>query len=195
MGVIKKSAGRLVLRVTRWRVEGAAPDQPKYVLIAAPHTSNWDLLYLLALSFHLGVKVSWLGKDSLFKGPMGFVLRRFGGVPVPRGKKSGMVESLVGEFDRAESLVIVVPPEATRSSTDHWKSGFYRIAAAAQVPIVCGYLDYGHRVGGFGQVVWPSGDLEGDMAIFRSFYADKQGKFPDQVGEVRLRATDAATLT
>jgi len=179
--------GRTVLRITRWRAEGSAPNQPKYVLIAAPHTSNWDLLYLLALSFQLGVKVSWLGKDSLFRGPMGFVLRRFGGVPVPRGKRSGMVESLAEEFDRSESLVIVVPPEATRGDTDHWKSGFYRIAVAARVPIVCGFLDYGRRIGGFGQVVWPSGDPNADMAIFRAFYADKQGKFPEQVGEIRLR--------
>ena len=188
--MIRRTLGRAVLRIAGWRVEGSAPREPKYVLIAAPHTSNWDLLYLLALSFRLGVKVSWLGKDSLFKGPMGFVLRRFGGVPVPRGQKSGMVESLAEEFDRAESLVIVVPPEATRSQTDHWKSGFYRIAVAAQVPIVCGYLDYENRVGGFGKVVWPTEDLEADMAAFREFYADKQGKFPDQVGEVRLRAAD-----
>jgi 1-acyl-sn-glycerol-3-phosphate acyltransferase len=191
VGVIRRSAGRLVLRVARWRPEGSAPNEQKYVLIAAPHTSNWDLLYLLALSFYLEVNVSWLGKDSLFRGPIGFVLRRFGGVPVPRGQRSGMVESLVEDFDRAESLVIVIPPEATRGHTDHWKSGFYRVALAAHVPIVCGYLDYRHRVGGFELVVQPTGDLEADMAVFRSFYADKQGKFPDQVGEVRLRAEDA----
>jgi 1-acyl-sn-glycerol-3-phosphate acyltransferase len=183
-----------VLRVARWRPEGSAPNEQKYVLIAAPHTSNWDLLYLLALSFYLEVNVSWLGKDSLFRGPIGFVLRRFGGVPVPRGQRSGMVESLVEDFDRAESLVIEIPPEATRGHTDHWKSGFYRVALAAHVPIVCGYLDYRHRVGGFELVVQPTGDLEADMAVFRSFYADKQGKFPDQVGEVRLRAEDATQL-
>ncbi len=190
--MIRRSIGRLVLRLARWKAEGSAPTEQKYVLIAAPHTSNWDLLYLLALSFHLGVKVSWLGKDSLFRGPMGFVLRRFGGVPVPRGKRSGMVESLVDQFQRAESLVIVIPAEATRSYTDHWKSGFYRVAVAAQVPIVCGYLDYQHRVGGFGLVVQPTDDLDADMAVFRSFYADKQGKFPEQVGEVRMRSEDIA---
>ncbi len=190
--MIKKSAGRLVLRIARWHPEGSAPNEQKYVLIAAPHTSNWDLLYLLALSFHLGVKVSWLGKDSLFKGPMGFALRHFGGVPVPRGQRSGMVESLAEQFGKAESLVIVIPPEATRGYTDHWKSGFYRIAVAGRVPIVCGYLDYERRRGGFGQVVRASGDLDADMAVFRSFYADKRGKFPDQVGEVRLRSEDAA---
>ena len=182
--------GRTMLRITRWRAEGSAPSEPKYVLIAAPHTSNWDLLYLLAIASDLGVKMSWLGKDSLFKGPMGWVLRRLGGVPVPRGQRSGMVDALVAEFQRAESLVIVIPPEATRGYTDHWKSGFYRIASAAGVPIVCGYLDYSQRVGGFGQVVWPTSDTAADMDVFREFYADKQGKYPDQGGEVRLRAED-----
>jgi 1-acyl-sn-glycerol-3-phosphate acyltransferase len=189
--MISRSAARLVLRVTRWRVGGSAPSERKYVLIAAPHTSNWDLLYLLAIASDLGVKISWLGKDSLFKGPMGWVLRRLGGVPVPRGQRSGMVDALVAEFERAESLVIVIPPEATRGHTDHWKSGFYRIASAAGVPIVCGYLDYGRRVGGFGQVVWPTSDLDADIAVFRRFYADKAGKFPDGVGDIRLRTQDA----
>jgi 1-acyl-sn-glycerol-3-phosphate acyltransferase len=193
--VIRRFIGRTVLRITRWRVGGTAPDEPKYVLIAAPHTSNWDLLYLLALSFALGVKVSWLGKDSLFRGPMGFVLRRFGGVPVRRGQRSGMVESLAAEFERTESLVVVIPPEATRGTTDHWKSGFYRVAVAAQVPIVCGYLDYGHRVGGFGQVVWPTGDLDADMAVFRSFYADIRGKYTANVGEIKFRNEDEERLT
>jgi 1-acyl-sn-glycerol-3-phosphate acyltransferase len=192
--VIKRSLGRAVLRLTGWQAEGSAPTEPKFVLIAAPHTSNWDLLYLLALSFRLGVKVSWLGKDSLFKGPMGFVLRRFGGVPVPRGQRSGMVESLAEEFGKAESLVIVIPPEATRGYTDHWKSGFYRVAVAAQVPIVCGYLDYERRAGGFGPVVWPTADLASDMAAFRSFYADKQGKYPEAAGTIRLRAEDVVAL-
>ena len=190
--MIKSGAARLVLRITRWSAEGSAPTEQKYVLIAAPHTSNWDLLYLLALSFHLGVKVSWLGKDTLFKGPVGSVLRSLGGVPVRRGQRSGMVESLVAEFDRAERLVIVIPAEGTRSATDHWKSGFYRVAVEAGVPVVCGYLDYRRRAGGLGRVVWPTGEIEADMAVFREFYADKHGKFPDQVGDVRLRSEDIA---
>lgn len=188
--MIRKFIGRAVLRVTGWRAEGPAPSEPKYVLIAAPHTSNWDLLYLLALSFALGVKVSWLGKQSLFKGPMGMVLRRFGGVPVRRGEKSGMVESLAAEFQQAESLVIVIPPEATRGPTDHWKSGFYRVATEAGVPIVCGYLDYRRRAGGFGLVVHPTSDVRADMDVFRSFYRDIQGKYPANSGEVRLRSEE-----
>ncbi len=138
------------------------------------------------------MRLSWLGKDTLFKGWMGKVMRALGGVPVPRGERSGMVDSLVEEFANAESLVIVIPPEATRGDTDHWKSGFYRIAKAADVPIVCGYLDYANKVGGFGPVIWPSSDLGADMDAFRAFYADIQGKFPDHVGDVRLRDEDVA---
>jgi 1-acyl-sn-glycerol-3-phosphate acyltransferase len=124
---------------------------------------------------------------------MGFVLRRFGGVPVRRGERSGMVESLAEEFAKAESLVIVIPPEGTRGYTDHWKSGFYRVAVAAGVPIVCGYLDFERRQGGLGRVVWPTADLGADMDVFREFYADKQGKYPESVGEVRLRDEAVST--
>ena len=190
--VIKRTLGRAVLSSRHWRIEGLPPDEPKYVMIAAPHTSNWDLLYLLAMSFASDVKLSWLGKDSLFKGWMGKLMRALGGVPVPRGERSGMVDSLADEFAAAESLVIVIPPEATRGYTDHWKSGFYRIAKAAEVPIACGYLDYANKVGGFDTVIWPSDDLGADMEAFRVFYADKQGKYPDEVGEVRLRDEDLA---
>jgi 1-acyl-sn-glycerol-3-phosphate acyltransferase len=188
--VIKRTVARIVLRATGWKAADGVPTEQKYVLLAAPHTTNWDLLYLLAISFRLGVNMSWLGKDSLFRGPMGTVMRWFGGVPVRRGARSGMVDSLAEEFARSESLVIVIPPEATRSYTDHWKSGFYRIAIAADVPIVCGYLDYSTRTGGLGQLVHPSGDAAADMDKFREFYADKQGKYADQVGEIKLQSED-----
>jgi hypothetical protein len=166
--VVKRWMARTLFRVRGWTVEGERPTESKYVLIAAPHTSNWDLLYLLALSFHYEVPVSWLGKHTLFKGWMGPVMRRLGGVPVRRDQRSGMVDSLAAEFAAADSLVVVIPPEGTRSATDHWRSGFYRVAVAAGVPIVCGFVDYGRRVGGFGPVVPPSGDIEADIEIFRS---------------------------
>ena len=105
-----------------------------------------------------------------------------------------MVTTLAAEFDAAERLVVVIPPEGTRSWSDHWKSGFYRVALVAKVPLVCVYLDYGSRVGGFGAVVVPSGDVDADMETIRAFYADKAGKFPDQKSEVRLRPeSDAGT--
>src|SRR6056297_868593 len=111
--MIRRSIGRAVLRSRGWSIEGYPPDRAKYVLIAAPHTSNWDLLYLLAMSFATGVHVSWLGKESLFPGPVGSVLRALGGIPVERDRRSGLVSSLVGEFAAAERLVVAVPPEGT----------------------------------------------------------------------------------
>jgi 1-acyl-sn-glycerol-3-phosphate acyltransferase len=188
--MIRRSIGRAVLRSRRWRIEGDPPELAKYVLIAAPHTSNWDLLYLLAMSFATGVRVSWLGKSSLFPGPVGVVLRAFGGIPVERDRQSGLVTSLAREFAAADRLVVAVPPEGTRGRTDHWRSGFYRIACAAEVPIVCSYLDYSRRVGGFGPVIEPSGDIDVDMELFRRFYADKRGKYPHEESTIALRAAE-----
>ena len=185
--MIRQSIGRAVLWSRRWRIEGDPPALPKYVFLAAPHTTNWDLLYLLAISFASGVRMSWLGKESLFRWPLGLVLRPLGGIPVARNQRSGLVASLAREFAAADRLVVVVPPEGTRSRTDHWRTGFYRIACAAEVPIVCGYLDYSRRVGGFGPVIEPSGDIAVDLALFQEFYADKQGKYPDEHSDIALR--------
>lgn len=188
--MIRRSIGRAVLWSRRWRIEGDPPDRAKYVLIAAPHTSNWDLLYLLAMSYATDVHVSWLGKNSLFRGPLGPVLRALGGIPVERDRRSGLVSSLAGEFAAADRLVVAVPPEGTRGRTDHWRTGFYRVACAADVPIVCSYLDYSRRVGGFGPVIEPTGDLGADLPLFQEFYADKRGKYPDAESDIALRPAD-----
>ncbi|MEO1063664.1 MAG: lysophospholipid acyltransferase family protein [Actinomycetota bacterium] len=182
--------GRLILRITRWTEDGAPPPDPKFVMIAAPHTSNWDLLYMLAFSWYHDRKLSWLGKDSLFRGPAGWVLRRLGGIPVDRSAPQGLVETMRDAFASADRLVVGIPPEGTRGRRDHWKSGFYRIAVAAEVPIVCGFLDYSTRTGGFGPMIRPTGDVTADMDVIRSFYAGKTGKYPDDVSEMRLRDED-----
>ena len=121
---------------------------------------------------------------------MGWIMRRLGGISVRRGERSGSVAALAERFAEADELVIVVPAEGTRGPTDHWKSGFYRIAEAADVPIVCAFLDYGTRTAGFGPVVQPTGDLVADMDVIRAFYSDKDGKYPDNVGAIRLREED-----
>jgi 1-acyl-sn-glycerol-3-phosphate acyltransferase len=185
-GRVKRQVGTIALRLTGWKVDGSAPAISKYVAIAAPHTSNWDLLYLLMHAWSHDVGISWLAKESVFRGPTGWLLRRLGGIPVQRGGRPGLVESLRAEFARRDELVVVFPPEATRRRSDHWKSGFYQVALAAQVPIVCIYLDYSERIGGFGPTVDPTGDIEDDMDAIRSFYADKRGKFPDQMSDIRL---------
>jgi 1-acyl-sn-glycerol-3-phosphate acyltransferase len=178
---------RLCLFLSGWKAEGEKPAAATYVLIAAPHTSNWDLFYLLALAWLLGVKVSWMGKQSLFFGPMGSVMRALGGVPVRRDRSSNLVEQMAETFAACDSLVLTVPAEGTRSYVPHWKSGFYHIALAAKVPIVLGYLDYARKRGGFGPELIPTGNISEDMDDLRAFYADVSGEYPERFGEVRLK--------
>lgn len=182
---------RLWLRLWRWKV--VPPQEPvprSCVMIAAPHTSNWDFPLTLAMARVSGVKIRWLGKDALFKGPMGPVMRFLGGVSIDRSAPQGMVASLAAEFAHREDLVLVVPAEGTRSQTSHWKSGFYRIAEAAGVPVVCAFVDRATRTGGFGPVFRPSGDIGADMDIVRAFYAGKVGLKPGGTSAPRLREED-----
>lgn len=183
---MRKIAARAFLEATGWQPEGERPTARRYVLIAAPHTSNWDLAYLLALAEIFAVRVSWLGKSPLFRPPLGWLMRRLGGVPVRRDRRANLVAQVAETFARTSDLALVVPAEGTRGYTSHWKSGFYHIARSARVPIVLGYLDYSRRRGGFGPAFEPTGDLRRDMDRVRAFYADKVGKYPDCFGPVRL---------
>ena len=185
--------GKLVVALTGWRVEGLHPDTPKFVLLAAPHTSNWDLLHLLTLAWSLGIPVAWMGKHTLFRGPLGPLMRALGGVPVRRGQRNDLVQQMAERFDRAERLVLTVQPEATRARAEFWKSGFYQIALAAGVPIHLGYLDYARRAGGFETALVPTGDVDADMDVIRKFYADKCARYPDLVGPMRLREESAGS--
>ena len=181
---------RWFLRLAGWTLEGDAPPS-HCVVICAPHTSNWDFVYLLAMGSVFGIELRWLGKHTLFRGPMGWTARRLGGVPVRRDRRGNLVQEVAKHFAEYDSLALCVPPEGTRGRTDHWKSGFYHIAIAGQVPIAASFLDYERKVGGFGLVFSPSEDLEADMDLLRAFYADKVGKFPECFGDVRLREEDA----
>lgn len=179
-------AGKVVMRLGGWRVEGHVPNEARMVVIAAPHTSNWDLIYMLAAAFSLGLGVNWLGKDSLFKGPLGVVLRYFGGIPVDRSKRNRMIETLAADINARPTCALVVPPEGTRAGTDHWKSGFYWIAFEAEVPVVMAFLDWGRRRCGIGPVFRPSGNVSADMDAIRAFYGDMTGRFPGQFSTIRL---------
>ncbi len=182
-----KLIARIFLRLKGWGPEGDRPLARKFVLIAAPHTSNWDLPYLLALATLFDLKISWMGKHTLFRPPFGWAMRAVGGIPIRRDVRAKRVELMAKAFEGPDSLALVVPAEGTRGYVPHWKSGFYHIAKLAQVPIVMGYLDYSRRLGGFGPALLPSDDLSADMAKIRAFYADKAGKYPELVGEVRLK--------
>jgi 1-acyl-sn-glycerol-3-phosphate acyltransferase len=192
---VKKLIGRAYLNLLGWRSLGGAPRLRKYVLVAAPHTSNWDFPLLLAFSWVHDVRVSWLGKHTLFRGPMGWFFRATGGIPVDRRAAQGVVASVAAAFRDADRLIVAISPEGSRSHREHWKSGFYHVARTANVPIVLGVLDYGRREGGFGPVIEPSGDVHADMDRIREFYADKQGKRPAQFGPVRLREEAEAAAT
>jgi 1-acyl-sn-glycerol-3-phosphate acyltransferase len=187
---LRKTLARWFLRLARWEPEGSRPEMRRFVLIAAPHTSNWDLAYLLALATIFDVRISWMGKDVLFRPPLGWLMYRVGGIPVVRSRRSNMVTAVAKLFAETEDLALVVPAEGTRGYVDHWKSGFYHIARTAGVPIVMGYLDYARRRGGFGPALHPTGDVRADMDQIRAFYADKVGKYPDQFGAVRLVEED-----
>jgi len=167
---------RFILRLTGWRIEGTAPTVPKYVLIAAPHTSNWDFPVTLMVCFALNLKVYWMGKASLFPPVLGSVMRWLGGISVNRERKGNLVAATVQAFDENHQLTIIVPPEGTRGKVTHWKTGFYYIALGAKVPIALGYLDFKLKVGGVGRLFYPTGDIEKDMLEIKQFYSGITGK-------------------
>ncbi|MBC3936087.1 lysophospholipid acyltransferase family protein [Undibacterium rugosum] len=170
----------LAARLTGWRVEGIQPAEKKYVLIAAPHTSNWDFPVTLMVCFVLRLRVYWMGKASLFPPVLGGVMRWLGGIAVDRSRSGNLVQSTVDAFHASDRLTVIVPPEGTRGKVTHWKTGFYYIALGAGVPIALGYLDFGRKVGGIGKMFMPTGDIVADMQEIRRFYAGIQGKHPQQ---------------
>jgi 1-acyl-sn-glycerol-3-phosphate acyltransferase len=170
------------LRLTGWKVVGTLPaNAAKSVLIAAPHTSNWDLPYTLMVAFALRLNVYWMGKASLFRPPFRGVMMWLGGIPVDRAQSNNLVAASSAAILQAKGpLQLIVPPEGTRSGTRYWKTGFYYMAAGAGVPIVLAYLDYEKKVGGLGPIFQTTGDIEADMLAIKAFYAGVKGKNADQ---------------
>ncbi len=168
------------LKVFGWRVEGRLPDLNKLVVIAAPHTSNWDFPVLLSVAFALRTKACWLGKHTLFQGPFGFLSTWMGGIPVYRSASQNMVAQSVEMFRNSERLILAIPPEGTRGKVSHWKTGFYYIALGAEIPIAMAFIDYKRKASGVGPTIQPTGDIEADMEIIRNFYANVTAKYPDK---------------
>jgi 1-acyl-sn-glycerol-3-phosphate acyltransferase len=150
---------------------------------------------MLAVSYVLGVKPSWLGKRELFRGPLGWLLRALGGLPVDRDRRTNLVQQAADHFETVDQLFLVIPPSGTRKRAPHWKSGFYHIARGAGVPIICTFLDYRRKVGGIGPVIIPSGDVRADMEIVRDFYDASMGKYPALVTPPRLLEEDEPVRT
>jgi 1-acyl-sn-glycerol-3-phosphate acyltransferase len=176
-------AGSLAyMRLAGWRIEGNLPAEAnRCVLIAAPHTSNWDLPYTLMAAFALRLNIRWMGKASIFSPPFGGLMRWLGGIPVRREQSNQLVAATVEALKAADApLQLVVPPEGTRSKVQRWKTGFYYIALGAELPIVMAYIDYADKRGGLGPVFYPTGDIDRDMVFIKAFYAPFQGRNPQQ---------------
>ena len=169
-------------RMAGWKIVGELPvEAAKSVLIAAPHTTNWDSPYTLMVAFALRLNVYWIGKSSLFKPPFRSVMMWLGGIPVDRSQSNNLVAASSAAIQAAMGpLQLIVPPEGTRSGTRFWKTGFCYIAAGAGGPIVMAYLDYSKKVGGLGPIFKTTGDIDADMAAIKAFYADVSGKNADQ---------------
>jgi len=179
--------GRFLLWLFGWKIRGETPIYRKFVLIAAPHTSNWDFPFMLATAFAMRVDVSWFGKHTLFIPPWGWFMRKLGGIPVDRRAPQTLVMQMVERFKHSQDLILGMSPEGTRSKVDVWKSGFYHIASESNVPIGLGYLDYDRKLCGLGMFVIPSGNVNEDMNKIRAFYRNMRGKHPDLESEPRLR--------
>ena len=175
----------LIFIIIGWRVEGRLPNIPKFVAIAT-HTSNWDFPVMLLLAFALRTNISALGKDSLFRWPFGLFFRWCGCIPINRTKSANVVETTIHLFRETERLILVVTPEGTRKKVRYWKTGFYYIAQGAHVPIVLAFIDYRRKAAGIGPMITPTGDIEADIEIIRSFYAQVSGKCPEKSGKVDI---------
>lgn len=179
---------RALLALLGWHVDVAPPPSPKCVIVVYPHTSNWDFVVGYLAKVAVGLPVSWVGKHSLFRWPIAGLLRRMGGVPVNRSASSGFVTHLAEEFAQRPRMWLAIAPEGTRSRTDCWKSGFYRLALATGAPVGLAFIDYtSHRVG-LTTYLYLTGDKELDLGRIRSAYAGKVGKYPGRASEIRFRS-------
>jgi 1-acyl-sn-glycerol-3-phosphate acyltransferase len=168
------------LSLAGWKIRGDWPPLKKAVLIAAPHTSNWDAIYMLAAAAYFRITLRWMGKASLTKGPFGWVVSALGCVPIDRSARHDVVETMRRAFAATDAMLLAVPPEGTRSLTREWKSGFYYIARTAEVPIILSVLDYGTKTIRIAGVFHPTGDYEKDLAAILEYYRGAAGKHSDR---------------
>ena len=183
---IKSHIAQWVLTRIGWRAVDLPGRPLKAVIVGYPHTSNWDFPIGILAMWALSLKARWAGKDSLFRGPLGVVMRALGGIPVNRRERTGLVGRLAEEFAHDQALSLVITPEGTRGLTPGWKSGFYRVALAAGVPILLGAIDYSRREIGIIGRLDPSGDEAADMAAIARHYHDKTARYPRLASPITL---------
>jgi len=189
--MLRRGIARLFWFISRWKlVSSPAPSEPT-VLIGAPHTSNWDFVFMLAIAWRLGMPFRWLGKESLFRSWRGPIMRALGGIAVDRANPASVVQDAVAKM-HGQSFGLVVTPEGTRGVSPYWKSGFYRIARDAGLPLTLGYVDRTTMTTGLGPTIHLTGDIPADMDRLRAYYADKSGLHPELRSEPRLREENPA---
>jgi len=188
--MVRKAFARLVLRLARWHTVGEVPSSG--ILVGAPHTSYWDWVAMLLLMWSGGVPPRVLIKAEVMRTPLGPLLRANGGISLDRANPGAVVRDLVAEAKSGKPFLLIIAAEGTRKKVDYWKSGFYRIAQEAGLPISMGFIDGPTRTVGFGPTLMPTGDVVADMDVVRAFYADKRGIHPKLRTEPRLREEAAA---
>jgi 1-acyl-sn-glycerol-3-phosphate acyltransferase len=167
-------------RMQGWKAVGTPPPGGRYVIIAAPHTSNWDFVYFLGLVNELGLDAHFMAKDSLFRWPMGGFMRDMGGISIDRSARHNVVDAMIAEFALRDRFALTIAPEGTRSAVQQWRTGFYHIALGAGVPMVVGLMDYGRKVGGLGPAIMPTGDYKADMQQVAEIYQSATPKHPER---------------
>ncbi len=175
-----------LMKIAGWKKIGSLPDIPQYIIIVAPHTSNWDLFYGIIVAFSLRLDARFMAKKELFRRPFGHIMKWLGGMAIDRSSHEHTVDQVVGIFKKGGTLALAIAPEGTRSRVKYWKSGFYHIALGAGVPLQLGYLDYATRTGGAGPLIMPTGDIEEDMRTIRAFYNGVTGRYSDKTGPVSI---------
>ncbi|MEZ0581328.1 1-acyl-sn-glycerol-3-phosphate acyltransferase [Nocardioides sp. MH1] len=188
---LRRGLARGILRATRWRLSGTVPESG--ILVGAPHTSQWDWVIMLLIAWSNSRRPQVLIKHTFFKGPLGWVLRRTGGIPLDREDPGATIRALLEEARGDEPFLLVIAAEGTRSKGEYWKPGFYRIARQTGLPVTLGFVDGPTRTLGMGPTFHPTGDVVADMDLVRAFYADKRGIRPEGRTEPRLREEDPSS--
>lgn len=192
-GVVSRAARTALVSFYRrqgWRAESETVIPKRCVIIAAPHTSNWDFLYFVGLTHDLGFQAHFMGKKELFRWPMANFMRENGGIAVDRTRAGNYVQAMIEQFARRDEFRLTIAPEGTRGAVRRWRTGFYHIALGAGVPLVCGLMDYARKVGGLGPAMMPTGNYAADMAKVEGYYRSVTPKYPKYMMENIVTASD-----